>query len=97
MGAEAEVYAIAERVRQCPGVVGLSGGLFGTVATYLPGGRLMGVSANDRTVEISIVATPDRPLPETAAELRRVLASLAGERKVNVRIADIVEDIVEEV
>ncbi|MFF4625775.1 hypothetical protein [Nonomuraea jabiensis] len=86
-----EVWAIAERARSCQGVAGLSGGQFGTVATYLPGERLTGVSVNDRAVEIAIVATTDRPLPETADEVRRAVTDLAGGRRVNVRIDDIVE------
>jgi hypothetical protein len=90
-GGADEVWAIAERARSCQGVAGLSGGQFGTVATYLPGERLTGVSVNDRAVEIAIVATTDRPLPETADEVRRAVTDLAGGRRVNVRIDDIVE------
>ncbi|SDK14401.1 Asp23/Gls24 family envelope stress response protein [Nonomuraea jiangxiensis] len=82
---------IAERVRGCPGVAKLSGGPFGTVATYLPGDRLTGVSVDERAVEIAIVATLDRPLPEIADEVRRAVADLVGERRVNVRIDDIME------
>ncbi|PZG21649.1 hypothetical protein C1J01_06105 [Nonomuraea aridisoli] len=82
---------MAERARACSGVVKLSGGPFGTVATYLPGDRLTGVSADEREVEIAIVATLARPLPETAEEVRRAVADLAGNRPVNVRIDDIVE------
>ncbi|MEV1170057.1 hypothetical protein [Nonomuraea sp. NPDC049784] len=90
-GGTGEASAIAERARSCQGVAGLSGGPFGTVATYLPGKRLMGVSVNDRAVEIAIVATLDRPLPETADEVRRAVLDLAGDRQVNVRIHDVVE------
>ncbi|MEV5555786.1 hypothetical protein AB0L44_19190 [Nonomuraea wenchangensis] len=88
-GPEDEALAIAERARSCDGVAALSSGPFGTVATYLPGRRVAGVSVNDRTVEIAIVATMDRPLPETADEVRRAVSDLAGERRVDVRIADI--------
>jgi uncharacterized alkaline shock family protein YloU len=83
-------HAIAERVRGCSGVVALSGGPFGTVATYLPGERLTGVSVGEREVEIAIVATLDRPLPETAENVRRAVAELAGDRAINVRVDDIV-------
>ncbi|TDD26503.1 hypothetical protein E1294_00160 [Nonomuraea diastatica] len=83
---------IAQRVRACSGVIGLSGGPFGTVATYMPGERLLGVSVNDREVEIAIVARMDRPLPETAEEVRQAVADLADGRRVNVRIDDIVEE-----
>ncbi|MEV4171122.1 hypothetical protein [Nonomuraea sp. NPDC049709] len=93
-----EARLIAERARGCPGVAGLSGGPFGTVATYLPGERLTGVSVDEREVEIAIVATLARPLPETAEGVRRAVADLAGDRPVNVRIDDIIDgaiDIVE--
>ncbi|MEU8359559.1 Asp23/Gls24 family envelope stress response protein [Nonomuraea sp. NPDC048882] len=81
---------IAERVRKCAGVAGLSGGPFGTVATYLPNERFVGVSVDGRAVEIAIVATLARPLPETADEVRRAVADLAGDRPVNVRVEDII-------
>ncbi|TDE59544.1 hypothetical protein E1295_02690 [Nonomuraea mesophila] len=82
---------IAERVRACPGVAGLSGGPFGTVATYMPGERLLGVAVNEREVRIAVVARMDRPLPDTADEVRRAVTDLAGDRRVDVRIDDIVE------
>ena len=85
-----EVRLIGERVVACAGVAGLSGGLFGTMATYLPGERLTGVSADDHEVNIAIVARLDRPLPETADEVRRAVADLAGDRPVNIRIDDVV-------
>ncbi|MEV1178772.1 DUF2273 domain-containing protein [Nonomuraea sp. NPDC049784] len=54
------------------------------MAMYLPGRRLTGVSVSERAVEIAVVATMDRPLPETADEVRRAVTDLArrppGER-----------------
>ncbi|MFD1536412.1 hypothetical protein [Nonomuraea guangzhouensis] len=85
-----EVRLIGERAVACAGVAGLSGGLIDTVATYLPGERLTGVSADDHEVNIAIVARLDRPLPETAEEVRRAVADLAGDRLVNIRIDDVV-------
>ena len=85
-----EVRLIGERAVACTGVAGLSGGLIDTVATYLPGERLTGVSADDHEVNIAIVARLDRPLPETAEEVRRAVADLAGDRLVNIRIDDVV-------
>jgi hypothetical protein len=87
-----EVRLIGERAVACAGVAGLSSGLFGTVATYLPGERLMGVSADEHEVNIAIVARLDRPLPETAEEVRRAVADLAGDRLVNIRIDDVVPE-----
>ncbi|UBU11914.1 hypothetical protein [Nonomuraea gerenzanensis] len=89
-GAGTETRLLADRVLACDGVARLSGGPFGTVATYLPGERLMGVSADEREVEIAIVATLDRPLPQTADEVRAAVADLAGQRPVHVRIDDII-------
>ncbi|WP_262379791.1 hypothetical protein [Nonomuraea sp. PA05] len=89
-GAGTETRLIADRALACDGVVRLSGGPFGTVATYLPGERLTGVHADDRAVEIAIVATLHRPLPQTADEVRGAVADLAGDRPVHVRIDDII-------
>ncbi|MEV0615569.1 hypothetical protein AB0I81_19805 [Nonomuraea sp. NPDC050404] len=60
------------------------------MATYLPGERLTGVSVGELVIEVAIVATLARPLPETADEVRRAVADLAGDRPVNVRVDDIV-------
>ncbi|MBF8190781.1 hypothetical protein ITP53_34745 [Nonomuraea sp. K274] len=90
--ATADAGVIAERARGCRGVAGLSGGPFGTVATYLPGERLPGVSVAGHAVEIAIVATMERPLPETADEVRRAVTDVAGDRPINVRIDDVVVD-----
>ncbi|GAA2873913.1 hypothetical protein [Nonomuraea rubra] len=89
-GAATEERLIADRALGCRGVARLSGGPFGTVATYLPGERLTGVSADERAVEIAIVATLERPLPQTADEVRGAVADLAGDRPVHVRIDDII-------
>ncbi|MFF0864535.1 hypothetical protein ACFYUV_22460 [Nonomuraea sp. NPDC003560] len=94
--AKAEAETLAELVRACPGVAGLSGGPFGTVATYLPGARVMGVSADGDTVEIAIVATLVRPLSETAEDVRQAVWEPGGGRPVNVHIDDVVIDVVEE-
>ncbi|MEV4091948.1 hypothetical protein [Streptosporangium saharense] len=82
-------HEIADTVRRCPGVADLSGGPFGTVATYLPGERVSGVALREDEVEISIVAEPTRPLLETADEVRAALAPLVGDRPVNVYIGGI--------
>jgi hypothetical protein len=87
-----DARTIAERAKSCPDVAGLSGGPFGTVTTYLPGERLLGVSVHDDAVDIAIVARLRRPLPETADEVRRAVADLTGDRLVHVRIDDVVEE-----
>ncbi|HUR05321.1 MAG TPA: hypothetical protein VM347_22450 [Nonomuraea sp.] len=87
-----EVRLIGERAVACAGVAGLSDSLLGTVVTYLPGERLTGVAADEHEVNIAIVARLDRPLPETAEEVRRAVADLAGDRLVNIRINDVVPE-----
>lgn len=82
-------HAIAERVRNCPGVAALSGGPYGTVATYLPGERLHGVAVRDDEVEIAIIARGGRPVYITADEVRAAIAPLVGGRPVNVAIDDL--------
>ncbi|MFD1935981.1 MULTISPECIES: hypothetical protein [Nonomuraea] len=81
--------AIAERVRSCPGVAALSGGPYGTVATYLPGERLPGVSVRDGEVEIAIIARGGRPVYITADEVRAAVAPMVEGRLVNVAIDDL--------
>ncbi|WP_433244024.1 hypothetical protein ACQPYK_40930 [Streptosporangium sp. CA-135522] len=82
-------HEIAAVVRRCPDVTDLSGGPFGTVATYLPGERVSGVAVRDHEVEVSIVVQMGRPLPEIAEEVRTALAPLVGDRPVNVHIGGI--------
>ncbi|MET9069207.1 hypothetical protein ACWDR1_25625 [Streptosporangium sandarakinum] len=82
-------HEVADAVRHCPGVAGLSGGPFGAVATYLPGEKVPGVAVRDDQVEVSIVVRPGRPLPEIAEDVRAALAPLVGGRPVNVHIGGI--------
>ncbi len=82
-------YEMAEVVRRCPDVADLTGGPFGTVATYLPGKRLSGIALREDEVEVSIVVQRGRPLPEIADEVRAALAPLVGDRAVNVHIGGI--------
>lgn len=84
--------AIADTARAVAGVARLSGGPFGTVATYLPGERLLGVAVRDDAVDLAIVAQAGHPLPRLAADVRQAVASLSGGRPVNIRIDDL-EDV----
>ncbi|MBX6386055.1 MAG: hypothetical protein IRZ07_24290 [Microbispora sp.] len=89
---EVSARRIADRVLSCPDVAGLSRGPFGVVATYLPGGLVPGVAVRDDAVEIDIVARYGRPLPEVADLVRDAIGDLAGGRRVDVTIADVVID-----
>lgn len=84
--------AVATAVRTVPGVAELSAGPFGAVATYLPGERISGVAVRDAEVEIHLVATIHRPLPELLARVRAAVEPLAGAREVAVTVDDIVLD-----
>ncbi|WP_311932251.1 hypothetical protein [Microbispora sp. H11081] len=91
---EREVLArrIADRVLSCADVADLSKGPFGAVATYLPGGLVPGIAVRDDRVEVDIVARYGRPLPEVADLVRDAIGDLAGGRRVDVTIADVVTD-----
>ena len=83
--------AIAARVAEHPGVASLHGGPFGTIASHLPGRRVVGVVVDeqDGSVELAVVARLGAPLPELTAELRRSVVALAGPVAVHVLVADI--------
>ena len=88
--------ALAERVAAAvtahPAVVGLHGGLYGAVATYLPGRKLVGVriGVGDEPVEVAVVLRADRPIPDVVRALRREVSGLCGGAAVDITVADIV-------
>ncbi|WP_034590609.1 hypothetical protein [Hamadaea tsunoensis] len=86
-----DVDAIAAAVRACPGVADLDAGHPAELATYLPGRRVAGVRVADATVEVQVRAQWGRPLPEIAGEVQVAVAPLAGGRRVDVLIADVVD------
>lgn len=88
--------AVAAAVLAHPGVVRLSGGAFGTVATYLPGRRLLGVRlplhASD-PVEIAVVTRLGVALPALAAELGEAVGiALHHPVAVDVTVTDVEPD-----
>ncbi|MFI7027107.1 Asp23/Gls24 family envelope stress response protein [Microbispora rosea] len=89
---EVSARGIADRVLSCPDVADLSRGPFGVVATHLPGGLVPGVAVRDDAIEVDIVARYGRPLPEVADLVRDAIGDLAGGRRVDVTIADVVTD-----
>ncbi|MFC4942295.1 hypothetical protein [Pseudonocardia sp. GCM10023141] len=75
-----------------PAVARLDGGPFGTVATYLPGGRIVGLrvtGAGDR-LEVAVVARLGIALPQLAAELGVIVQGLLGPVPVDVTVSDVV-------
>lgn len=49
---------VRDAVLRAPGVAGLSAGVFGEVATYLPGDKVPGVRVGDDGVHVHVVVTP---------------------------------------
>jgi hypothetical protein len=85
---------IAARVAEHPDVAALHGGPFGTVASHLPGRRVIGavVDETDGSVQLAVVARLGTPLPELTADLRRWVSALAGPVAVHVLVVDVAID-----
>ncbi|MEE3852789.1 Asp23/Gls24 family envelope stress response protein [Gordonia sp. LSe1-13] len=69
---------VAEAVVAVPGVTGLYGGVFGEIATYLPGGRVNGVVLSDESAEVHIIVDMTRDLHDVAISVRDVVRDLTG-------------------
>ena len=82
----AEVVAAA--VLAVPGVVGLHGGRFGELGTYLPGRRVVGVRIDDEGTEVHVVVSDRVPVPHTAAQVQRAVSAVAP-MPVRVHVEDI--------
>lgn len=80
--------AIAREALSCPGVLRLSAGFAGEVATYLPGRRVVGVRLSGDHVEVHVVASLDRPLPDVGEGVRAAVGTLV-DRPVWVFIDDV--------
>ncbi len=82
---------VADAVTAHPSVVRLDGGAFGTVATFLPTGRLVGVHVGrpDEPVEIAVVLRLDRPIPDVVTSLRSTVRALCDGSPVDVTVADV--------
>lgn len=80
---------VAAAVLAVPGVAGLYGGLFGEVATHLPGRRVPGVRIDDGgNAEVHVVLHWGHPVPATAYAVRRAVARLVP-GGVHVVVADV--------
>jgi uncharacterized alkaline shock family protein YloU len=84
-----DTEAIEQAVVACSGVVGLSGGPAGTVATYLPGRRVTGVRVVGSSVEIHVVARWDVQIPSLAEQVRARVAPLVGGYTTEVVVEDL--------
>lgn len=83
---------VAAAVAAHPAVAGLHGGIYGSVATYLPGGKLVGVriGGGDEPVEVAVVLRGERPIPESVRSLRQEVSRICGGAAVDITVADIV-------
>lgn len=82
---------VAEALLAHPAVAALSGGPYGTVASYLPGRRLPGVvlGHGEEPDHIAVVLHYGAPVEATAAQLRRIVAAASGNRRVDVTVTDL--------
>ena len=85
---------VAAAVLAHPAVVRLDGGPFGTVASHLPGRRVVGVRLGGagEPVEVGVVVRLGPPLPQLADELGAVVRGVLGPVPVEVTFADVVSD-----
>ncbi|GAA4950370.1 hypothetical protein GCM10023224_38330 [Streptomonospora halophila] len=94
--AERDPAALARRIRArvqaVPGVRGLSPGPFGATATPAPGGRVEGVAVRGGDVEVGVVVSLGRPIPDTAAGVHEAVhaAVRGGGGRVHVSVEDAV-------
>jgi hypothetical protein len=82
---------VAAVVTAHPSVARLHGGVYGVVATYLPGRKLTGVriGEGDEPVELGVVLRLDRPIPEVVRALRREVSRMCGGAAVDITVADL--------
>ena len=82
---------VADAVLSHPDVVRLSGGTFGSITTYLPGRRLVGVALGegDEPTRIGVVLRLGARVHATADALRLLVAAETGARRVDVVVADV--------
>ena len=80
---------VVAAVTACPDVASMAGGLVSEVACYLPGRRVEGVRISDDGLQVHIVASWGRPLPEVAEEVRQAVQAVAPAVPVLVSIDDI--------
>ncbi|MEN3302776.1 hypothetical protein [Pseudonocardia sp.] len=84
--------AVASAVLAHPGVARLDGGPFGSIASHLPGRRVLGVrlGVGDEPVEIAVVAhAGGGPLPRLAEQLTALVREVLGDVDVEVTVADV--------
>lgn len=82
---------VAAAVLAIPGVVDMHGGMFGEVATYLPGRRVLGVQIRDRECQVHVALRSSADIRGTADVIRTIVRPMVG-RPVHVTIQDLVDE-----
>jgi len=90
-GDDALAELVAAAVIAHPAVARLDGGVFGAVATYLPGRRLVGVriGRSAEPVELGVVVNLSSRIPDVVADLRREVSALCGGAAVDITVSDV--------
>lgn len=90
-----DVDVVAAAVRACPAVADLSGGLLGSVGTYLPGRRVPGIVVRERdggsppALDVHVVARFGPAMAEVESQVRAALLMAAPNSPVDLVIDDI--------
>ena len=84
-----QAHVVAAAVLALPGVAQLHAGLFGEVATYLPGERVTGVRLRDTFCEVHVVVVWGSPVLAIAERIRSTVTAITG-GPVDVTIEDVV-------
>lgn len=80
---------IAAAVSAVEGVAGLHAGMFGEVATYLPGRRVSGIRIGTDRVDVHVSLALGMPVRPTATAIQRAVGELT-DLPVDVTIEDLV-------
>ncbi len=83
---------VAAAVLAVPGVAELHPGMFGEVATYLPGRRVHGVQIRRDSTSIHIVCHWGADIPATADAVRSAVEPIVG-TSVDVTVQDLLEPV----
>lgn len=81
--------SIATAVLACSTVAGLSGGVAGEIATYLPGRRVAGLRIDATTIAVHVVGRYGPTMTEISNQVTRAVTSLGAGRQVGVVIEDL--------